>query len=199
MSLNIGNSIIEPYLKYNARNGEFTIVVDANDARTIVNPTFLANFDGTRVGWLLFREGQAPERVLDPSLTVSGPQPTDNHKRGFVVDVFLKEVGKLEFSSASTLTCIAVREAYDEWEAQRGAHPGLCPVVKCVRVEPKRSKFGTNFQPVLSIVGWGKWPAPNGNGGQPATAPRPLAMPAAPEPPPPASPDEYGFDDDMPF
>jgi hypothetical protein len=75
MSLNIGNSSVEPYFKYNARSGQWTIVVDANDVRTIVEPTFLADFESIRVGWMRFREGTAPERVLDPSLQVSGPQP----------------------------------------------------------------------------------------------------------------------------
>lgn len=203
MSLNIGNSSVEPYFKYNAKAGEFTIVLDANDVRTIASPTFLADFEGIRVGWMRLRECQAPERVLDPSLAVSGPQPSPDHKRGFVLDVFLKEAGQLEFSSASTLTCIAIREAHDEWEALRGAHPGLCPAVKCIRVEPKRSKFGTNFQPVFSIVGWAKWPAPNGNG-QPKTAvSRPPQPVMPPEPPTPAAPDDYGaapdFDDDIPW
>jgi hypothetical protein len=95
-------------------------------------------------------------------------------------------------------TCVAVRELHDAWEAQRGAHPGQCPAVKCVRVEPKRDKFGTNFRPALAIVGWAKWPAPNGNGG---AAPRPpLQSAPPPEPPVPTSPDDYGaFDDDLPF
>jgi hypothetical protein len=74
-------------------------------------------------------------------------------------------------------------------------------------VESKRDKFGTNYRPVLSIVGWAKWPAPNGNGGavqRPAARP-PLhaALRESPTPPP-ASPDDYGtaapvFDDDIPF
>jgi hypothetical protein len=202
MPLNIVSSNVDPYLKYNAKTGEWTVVKDADDVRTIVAPTFLADFQGIRPGWLRFREGQAPERALDPSLDVSGPPPGEGFKRGFVLDVYLREAGKLEFSSASLHTCKAVYEAYTRWEQEHLAHPGLCPVIRCVAVQAKPGKYGTNHRPQLTLAGWAKWP-PNGNGGQPASAAsRPsLVMPAAPEPPPPASADEYGAfdDDDLPF
>jgi hypothetical protein len=202
MPLNIGNSNVQPYLKYNAKAGQWSVVKDASDVRTISEPVFLVDFEGIRVGWLRFREGQAPERVLDPSLQVSGPQPDESFKRGFVLDVYLREAGKLEFSSASSHTCIAVREAYERWEEEHGAHPGLCPVVKCVRIAPMKDKYGTNFRPSLAITGWAKWPAPNGNGNgeRPAmAASRPPLQPATPSAPP-TSADDYGaFDDDIPF
>ena len=34
----------------------------------IARPTFVADLPNIRTGWLRFRENQAPERVIDPSL-----------------------------------------------------------------------------------------------------------------------------------
>jgi hypothetical protein len=204
MPLNIVSSNVEPYLKYNAKSGEWTVVKDSDDVRTITAPVFLADFEGIRPGWLRFREGQAPERVLDPSPGVSGPQPDESYKRGFVLDVYLRGDGKLKFSSASLHTCRAVEELYEHWERERLAHPGLCAVVKCLGVEAKKDRYGVNHRPVLTITGWGKWPAPDGNGEEwsPPTMSRPqIQSVVPPEPPLPSSAADYGFDsdDDCPF
>src|SRR5947207_2051558 len=69
MSLNIGGSgIAKPFVKFNAKADKwFVRGADGEDAE-IQRPTFVIDLDNIATGWVLFREGQAPERVMDPSL-----------------------------------------------------------------------------------------------------------------------------------
>ena len=63
--LNIGASgSIKPYAKYNSKADKWFVRGDEGDVE-IGRPTFVADFANIRTGWLRFREGQAPERVID--------------------------------------------------------------------------------------------------------------------------------------
>jgi hypothetical protein len=70
MSLNIGGSgIIKPYCKYNAKADKwFVRGADGEDAE-IQRPTFVIDLDNIATGWVHFREGQAPERVMPMGTT----------------------------------------------------------------------------------------------------------------------------------
>jgi hypothetical protein len=72
---------LTPYAKYNSK-------ADKWFARGFIGrPIFVADFANIRTGWLRFREGQAPERVIDPSLERVAPSPGEGFKRGFVLAV----------------------------------------------------------------------------------------------------------------
>ena len=69
MSLNIGsNGSSRPYVKYNAKSGRWSRRGENGEDVDIANPTFAADMANIQTGWMRFREGQAPDRVLDPSL-----------------------------------------------------------------------------------------------------------------------------------
>ena len=65
MSLDIGSGSSRPYVKYNAKAGRWYIRGESDDVE-IQPPTFIIDFDNIVSGWFLFREGQAPDRALDP-------------------------------------------------------------------------------------------------------------------------------------
>ena len=68
MPLQIGTSgSFKPYVKYNAKADKWFIPGENGD-HEIGRPTFAADFANICVGWFRFREGQAPDRVIDPSL-----------------------------------------------------------------------------------------------------------------------------------
>ena len=75
----------------------------------------------SRTGWLRFREGQAPERVIDPSLERAAPCPGEGFKRGFVLAVYSQKFfgGLAELSSASIHMGNAIRELYADFERER--------------------------------------------------------------------------------
>ena len=59
--------------------------METGEDAEIARPTFVMDFDNIATGWMLFREGQAPERVIDPSIDQPAPSPGAEFKRGFLV------------------------------------------------------------------------------------------------------------------
>jgi hypothetical protein len=164
MGLNIGGSgIIKPYVKYNAKADKWFVRSPEGGDQEIARPTFLLDLKNIRTGWLRFREGQAPERVIDPSLDRAAPSPGEDFKRGFVVTAYSPKFfgGAVEFSSASIHLSNAIRELYAAFE-ENGAkteNRGKVPVVACAGSEPMKDKYGTNYRPKLDIVKWVDRPA----------------------------------------
>lgn len=161
MPLNIGASgTIKPYAKYNSKADKWFAKGENGDVE-IARPTFIADFPNIVTGWLMFREGQAPERVIDPSLDRAAPSPGEGFKRGFVLAVYSKNFfgGLAELSSASIHMGNAIREAYQVFEEQRGNHPGQLPVLACTGSDPMKDKYGTNYKPKIEVVKWVDRPA----------------------------------------
>ncbi len=162
MGLNIGGSgVMKPFCKYNAKADKwFVRGADGNDAE-IARPTFVIDLDNIATGWLRFREGEAPERVMDPSLQQAAPSPGEGFKRGFVVATYSPKFfgGVAEFASASIHLANAVKEIYAQYEAEKASHPGKLPVVSCAGSQPMKDKYGTNYRPTLQIIQWVDRPA----------------------------------------
>jgi hypothetical protein len=161
MPLNIGVSgSIMPFAKYNAKADKWFVRGDDGDEE-IARPTFVADLANIATGWLRFREGEAPERSIDPSLDRAAPSPGEGFKRGFVLAVFSQNFfgGLVELSSASIHMGNAVREVYQIFEDQRGNHPGQVPVIACSGSEPMKDKYGTNYRPKLELLKWVDRPA----------------------------------------
>ncbi len=130
---------------------------------------------------------------MDQSLDVEAPQPSDSHKRGFMLLCFSTKYlnGLAELSSCSIHLCNAIDELHGKFIEQRGEHPGKLPVVACTGSVEKPGKFGLNYRPLFEIVDWADRPEDlldespvdpseiwNGSGGAaPAT---PVAAPARP-------------------
>jgi hypothetical protein len=161
MPLNIGASgSIKPYVKFNSKADKWFARGDEGDIE-IGRPIFVADCANVRTGWMRFREGQAPEKVMDPSLDRVAPSPGEGFKRGFVLMVFSQNFfgGAAELSSASLHMGNAIREVYQTYEEQRGSHPGQLPVIACTGSEAMKDKYGTNYKPKLEIVKWVDRPA----------------------------------------
>jgi hypothetical protein len=161
MPLNIGaTGSIKPYVKFNAKADKWFARGETGDVE-IGRPTFIADFANTVTGWFRFVEGQAPERVIDPSLDRAAPSPGNGFKRGFVLAVYSQNFfgGLAELSSASIHMGNAIRDVYAPFEAGRGSHPGQMPVIACTGSEPMKDRHGTNYKPKLEIVKWVDRPA----------------------------------------
>jgi hypothetical protein len=164
MGLNIGGSgSIKPYVKYNAKADKwFVRGPDGGDVE-ISRPTFLLDLKNIRTGWLRFLEGQAPERVIDPSLDSVAPNPGQGFKRGFVIMAYSAKFfgGAVELSSASIHMSNAIRDIYAAFEEQgaRAENHGKVPVIACTGSDPMKDKYGTNYKPRLEIVKWADRPA----------------------------------------
>lgn len=178
-----------PYVKFNAKAGRWYSKTETGEEFEVSNMTAIFDLESIRVGWLLFTEGLAPDATWDSGPTAAAP-PTPQHKRGFSLNVYSKkELGGIrEFSSTSNITIVAIKELYDKFENAPERKQGMVPVVRCDNVLPVKSKFGTNYQPVLTLTKWVPRPAElpahlgPGNG-----ADKPAAQKAQPSPdvPPP--------------
>lgn len=164
MPLHIGGSgTIKPYVKYNAKSDKwFVRGVDGED-KEIPRPTFLLDLKNICTGWFLFREGQAPNRVIDPAIDKVAQQPDPAYKRGFVVMAYSAKFfgGAVEFASASIHLSNAIRDLYAAFEEQNGKaeNRGKVPVIACTGSDAMKDKFGTNYRPRLEIVRWADRPA----------------------------------------
>ncbi|MGA8155655.1 MAG: hypothetical protein WB822_05460 [Rhodoplanes sp.] len=200
MTLNIGGTgVTKPYCKFNAKADKwFVRGADGEDAE-IQRPTFVIDLDNIATGWLHFREGQAPERLMDPSLDQPAPSPGEGFKRGFVVATFSPKFfgGVAEFASASIHLANAVKDIYAQYEAEKANHRGQLPVITCTGSEAMKDRYGTNYRPTFQIVQWVDRPKelPNqspvdaadiwrGNGATPSAAKGPAQHmpPPAPKP-----------------
>ena len=179
MSLDIGSGSGRPYVKYNAKAGRWYIRGDNGQDVEIQAPTCIIDFDNIATGWFLFREGQAPDRAIDPAMGTRAVQPTPDHKRGFVVMCYSEQYfgGTVEMSSSSMHLCNAIKDAYEQYSAAKAANPGRVPVFACTGTVPSKDKFGTNYKPTLQLMKWVERPADLPD--EPAAQARPAAGVAA--------------------
>jgi hypothetical protein len=198
MPLQIGGSGSgKPFLKFNAKADKWFFRGEAGEDAEIARPGFVIDLENIATGWLLFREGQAPERVMDPSIDQPAPSPGEGFKRGFVVMAYSPKFfgGIAEFAGTSVHLSNAIKDIYAQYEAEKANHRGELPVVSCTGSEAMKDRYGTNYRPTLKIIQWVERPKelPNqspvdaadvwrgGNGTAPSTA-----RPAVQQVPPPA-------------
>ena len=195
MSLNIGGSgNARPFCKYNAKADKWFIRGADGEDVEIDAPTFVADFDNIATGWFRFREGQAPERVMDPSLEQAAPLPGEGFKRGFVVMTYSPKFfgGLAEFGSASIHLSNAIKEVYAQYEADKPKNPGKLPVIVCTGSQAMKDRYGTNYRPTLKIAKWVERlqelpdasPVQAGDVWKGGTAPVPTRAPSQHVPPP---------------
>ncbi len=178
--LNIGGSgTLKIYLKFNAKADKWFVRGIEGEEKEIERPTFVADDDNIETGWMRLLEGQAPERVMDPSIDRPAPPPGAGFKRGFVLMVYSQKFfgGAAEFSGASFHLSNAMRELHAQCESGKSANPGKLPVVQCVGSQPMKDRYGTNYRPIFTIVDWVDRP-----GGLPGRNPGDVP-PSAPLPP----------------
>jgi hypothetical protein len=176
------------FISFNAKAGRWYTKRDGQDEPQFEVTDMTAVFDmpGLQTGWFKFAANVAPEKVMDPSFSLAAPNPGQDFKRGFQLDLYSEKnlLGLREFSSTAGIVIEAMNALYDLWLAAPETATGKLPVVRCIGVQPVTNKHGTNYQPKFEIVGWTDRPAALGEAG--AAAPVPVA-PAAPAPVAPAA------------
>ena len=127
MTLNIGGTANgKPYFKYSAKSDKWFVRGADGQDKEIERPTFAADLANIDTGWLRFREGQPPERVMDPSLQDAAPCPGDEFRRGFVLQAFSPKYfdGVAEIASTSIHLSNVIKEIYEQFAAGKGRPSG---------------------------------------------------------------------------
>jgi hypothetical protein len=144
-----------PYVKFDAKAGRWFSKQDGGGEEEVRDMTAIFDLANIKLGWLYFNEGAAPDAVWDNGKAAAQPSP--QHKRGFSVNLFSpQKIGGLrELRSNSNAAINAIKGLYEQqYENAPEAARGLLPVVTCESVRPVKSKFGTNYEPILKITKW---------------------------------------------
>lgn len=191
------DEVFKVYVGFNAKAGRWYTKKDGKDELPFEVTDMTAVFDMTslKTGWFKFNPNVAPEKVIDPSFSETAPNPGQDFKRGFQLDLYSEKnlLGLREFTSTASIVIQSMNALYDAWVAAPESATGQLPVVRCVGVTPIGNKHGTNYQPQFEIIGWTDRPEALGGGAAAApvtAAPAPAPAPAAPAAhmPPPVAP-----------
>ena len=185
------------YVAFNAKAGRWYTKEDKPEAELfeVKDMTAVFDFASLRTGWFLFAPGVAPVKQIEATLNAATPRPGDGFKRGFQLNLFSNKnlLGVREFASTAGAVIDSMNELYDLYVAAPEAKEGKLPIVRCTDVKPIVGKHGTNYSPLLQIVGWADRPA------ELAEAPPPQTQPDAGAYAREATPAYAGLDDDVPF
>ena len=137
------------------------------------------DIDAVQTGWLQLGVG-IRDWQPDSELGRKGPQPTPDHKRGFIVTFYNKEIGTCEWSSSGVGPNMGLEKLYTDCAAQRAANPTKLPVLEYTGSKLEKIGKGTTRIPNFTIVSWIDKPAGMGQSDAEFTA-----QVAAPPPPAP--------------
>ena len=140
------------------------------------------DIDNVVTGWLLLGVG-VRDWQPDSSLGRKGAQPTPEHKRGFEVTFYNKEIGTASWSSNGVGPNMGLELLYTACAEQREANAGKLPVVEYKGSRMEKIGKGTTRIPQFVIVNWIARPAGMDAPVEaeeyeaPAPAPAPAAVP----------------------
>ena len=116
------------------------------------------DIDNIKTGWLLLGVG-VRDWVQDESVGKKGPQPSPEHRRGFDITLYNKEIGAAAFSSNGVGNNISLEQMYKACAAERAANPGKLPVVEYKGSKAEKIGKGTTRIPQFVLTGWVARPA----------------------------------------
>lgn len=145
------------------------VVFDINDVQT---------------GWLALGVGLRDWQP-DAALGRKGAQPSPDHKRGFIIKFYNKEIGLVEWSSNGVGPNMGLEQLYTACAAQQAANAGKLPVLEYIGSKLEKIGKGTTRIPNFNIVSWIDRPAGMDAEGADHSAPfnAPTSAPVAPPAP----------------
>jgi hypothetical protein len=146
------------------------------------------DIDNVKTGWLHLGVG-VRDWQPDQTLGRKGAQPSPDHKRGFEVTFYNKEIGTASWSSNGVGPNMGLEQLYTACAADRAANAGKLPVVEYKGSKMEKIGKGTTRIPQFTIVSWIDRPAGMDSTEQaepeeafeapaPVAAPAPRAQPA---------------------
>lgn len=129
-----------------------------NNNEEITLKKVVFDIDNIHTGWLLLGVG-VRDWVQDESVGKKGPQPSPEHKRGFQVVLYNKEIGAAEWSSNGVGPNMGLEQMYKACSAERAANPGKLPVLEYGHSKAEKIGKGTTRIPIFVLKGWVARPA----------------------------------------
>ena len=129
-----------------------------NNNEEITLKKVVFDIDNIKTGWLLLGVG-VRDWVQDESVGKKGPQPSPEHRRGFDITLYNKEIGAAAFSSNGVGNNISLEQMYKACAAEREANPGKLPVLEYKGSKAEKIGKGTTRIPIFLLTGWVARPA----------------------------------------
>ena len=121
---------------------------------------FLLNPTSIKTGWGKIAQGEAPEWHWDEAIGRRGLRPGENeedrmnYKRGFSVDMFIKESGLRTWSTTTTGSNIGFEKLYENIHEQMASNLGKFPVVEYTGSEAMKVGKGNTRVPQFKLLKW---------------------------------------------
>ena len=129
-----------------------------NNNEEITLKKVVFDIDNIKTGWLLLGVG-VRDWVQDESVGKKGPQPSPEHRRGFDITLYNKEIGAAAFSSNGVGNNIMLETMYKACIAERAANLGKLPVLEYQGSKAEKIGKGTTRIPQFVLTGWVARPA----------------------------------------
>jgi len=183
-----------PIMKFSAKDGSF-VRQDRHQgadghwekSETEMDLPFkvVMDMDAIEVGFIAFTTTGPDFRFVK----VGEPmpvKPSDEHKEGFRIRMYNKEIGLREMSSSSKIVRNQMNDLHDAYLAGKADNPGKVPVIEItgsdrIQIETKAQGTQTFRSPKWSIAGWVDRPA-GLDKAEPAPEPAAVAAPIAATP-----------------
>ena len=191
-----------PIVKYSAKDGSFvrqdrhqapdgTWEKSETEMETPIK--VVMDIDAIEVGYIAFTTSGPDFRMVQVGEPMP-QQPSPDHKEGFRIRLYNKEIGLREMSSSSKIVRNQMNDLHDAFLAGKADNPGKLPVVEItgsdrIQIETKAQGTQTFRSPKWSISGWIERPE-----GMTQGAPVTLAEPAQAASAPPVPPAAAGAD-----
>jgi len=161
-----------PIMKFSAKDGSF-VRQDRHQgadghwekSETEMDLPFkvVMDMDAIEVGFIAFTTTGPNFRLVK----VGEPmpvKPSDEHKEGFRIRMYNKEIGLREMSSSSKIVRNQMNDLHDAYLAGKADNPGKVPVIEItgsdrIQIETKAQGTQTFRSPKWSIAGWVDRPA----------------------------------------
>ena len=108
MTLNLNNGDFTPHIRWMASTSSWKISTD-DGHQPVTWKQAIFDLGNIQTGWGIFNKGEAPEWIMDSSLTQKAPRPQDGRewKRGFKLSLFSESAfgGVREFATTATGAC----------------------------------------------------------------------------------------------
>ena len=191
-----------PIVKYSAKDGSFVRqdrhqapdgTWEKSETEMDMPIKVVMDLDTIEVGFIAFTANGPDFRLVQVGEPMP-QQPSPDHKEGFRVRLYNKEIGLREMSSSSKIVRNQMNDLHDAYLAGKADNPGQLPVVEItgsdrIQIETKAQGTQTFRSPKWSISGWIERPE-GMNQGASVTLEEPAQAVSAP----PVSPASAGAD-----
>jgi hypothetical protein len=128
------------------------------DGEEIQLKKVVMDLESVQTGWLMIGAG-VRDWQPDEVLGAKSQSPGEGYKRGFVVTLYSKEIGLVDWSANAYGPCKGFEKIYNECDKAAGDNGGKLPVIEYVNSTAEKVGKGNTRVPNFKLVSWVARPA----------------------------------------